>query len=383
MNIINLRANRRILAAAAALLLGAVSLTGCGQASGDNDTPLALDPDNPSLIAGEKKISTDPFIYWEEDLTPYVTLGNYKDIPATRTSAVLTDAEFEEQIQVLLEYYAEPVQITDRAAAEGDTCNFDYSGFVDGVQFDGGTAAGQTITLTGNGGFIEGFVPAIIGKKPGESFDIVTTFPADYGVESLNGKEATFKCTLNYIDGEAILPEFNDEFAKEISEFDTAEALRADLRASLEEEKAAQAENQLYSDIWTQVVANATIHQYPEDKVTYIYQQYVTEYGSYAAMAYGVTYEEYLNMMGASDEQVRQMARDQVKEDLIFYAITQAENITVSDAEYEAELPTFAEAFGMEADALVEQYGEEAIRDGILWNKTQDLIVSWAKITEA
>ncbi|MBQ8396724.1 MAG: trigger factor [Clostridia bacterium] len=383
MNIINLRANRRILAAAAALLLGAVSLTSCGQASGDNDTPLALDPDNPSLIAGEKKISTDPFIYWEEDLTPYVTLGNYKDIPATCTSAVLTDAEFEEQIQVLLEYYAEPVQITDRAAAEGDTCNFDYSGFVDGVQFDGGTAAGQTITLTGNGGFIEGFVPAIIGKKPGESFDIVTTFPADYGVESLNGKEATFKCTLNYIEGEAILPEFNDEFAKEISEFDTAEALRADLRASLEEEKAAQAENQLYSDIWTQVVANATIHQYPEDKVTYIYQQYVTEYGSYAAMAYGVTYEEYLNMMGASDEQVRQMARDQVKEDLIFYAITQAENITVSDAEYEAELPTFAEAFGMEAEALVEQYGEEAIRDGILWNKTQDLIVSWAKITEA
>ncbi len=382
MNKFTARAARRTLAALTALLLAASALTGCGKAANDDGSP-ALDPDNPSLISGEKKITSDPFVYWEEDLTPYVTLGNYRDIPATRISAVLTDAEFDEQVQILLEYYAEPVQITDRAAAEGDTCNFDFSGYVDGVQFDGGTATGQTITLSGNGGFIEGFVPAIIGKMPGESFDIVTTFPADYGVDSLNGKEATFKCTLNYIEGEAILPAFDDAFAQQISEFNTAEELRADLRQALEEEKAAQADNQLYSDVWTQVVANATIHQYPEDKVTFIYQQYVQEYASYAAMAYGVTYEEYLARMGGTDEQVRQMARDQVKEDLVFYAITAAEAITVSDEEYAAELPTFAEAFGMTADALVEQYGEASIRDGILWNKTQDLLVSWAKVTEA
>lgn len=381
MNMSKSRAKQRIFAAAMALLLGTVSLAGCGKT--DGDAAQALDPDNPNLIAGEEKITSDPFIYLEEDLTPYVTLGSYKDLPATRTSAVLTDAEFEAQIQAMLQYYAEPVQITDRAAAEGDTCNFDYSGFIDGEQFQGGTAAGQSITLTGNGGFIEGFVPAIIGKKPGESFDIVTTFPADYGVDSLNGKEATFKCKLNYIEGEAILPEFNDEFAKEISDFNTAEELRADLRKNLEADKAAQAENQLYDDVWTQVVNNATIHKYPEEKVTFIYQQFVMEYGSYAAMAYSSTYEEYIAMMGVTDEQVRQMARDQVKDDLVFYALVQAEKITVSDDEYQAELPNFAQAFGMTADEMVKQYGEAAIRDGILWNKTQDLIVSWAKITES
>ncbi|MBQ3125602.1 MAG: trigger factor [Clostridia bacterium] len=382
MNKFDSRAIRRMLAGVVALAIAAASFAGCGKTA-DNDNVPALDPDNPNLIAGEEKITSDPFVYWEEDLTDYVKLGNYRDIPVTRISSVLTEAEFEEQIQVLLEYYAEPTKITDRAAAEGDTCNFDYSGSIDGVQFDGGTATGQSITLTGNGGFIEGFVPAIIGKKPGESFDIVTTFPADYGVESLNGKEAVFKCTLNYIEGEAVLPAFDDEFAKSISEFSTAAELKADIRASLEEEKIAQAENQLYSDVWTQVVANAEILKYPEEKVTFIYQQYVQEYGSYAAMAYGITYEEYLDRMGGSDEQIRQMARDQVKEDLIFYAITVAEQITVTDEEYQAELPVFAEAFGMEAEAMVEQYGEAAIRDGILWNKTQDLLVSWAKVTDA
>lgn len=367
------------LSALAMALLASASMLACGK--DDNTPPVAMDPDKPNLISGEERITNDPFVYTSEDLAPYVTLGNYRGLTATRGATTMTDDEFQAQIDYMLNYYAKATPITDRAAAADDTVNFDFAGYIDGVQFEGGTATGQTITLTGNGGFIEGFVPAIIGKMPGTEFDIETTFPDNYHAEDLKGKKATFKCKLNYIEGEKIVPEFNDEFAQSVSEFKTAAELEADLRAKLDADTAAQAENQLYADIWAQVVANATVHKYPEEKVTYVYQSFVLQYTSYAAMAYEATYEEYLDMMGKTDDDVRQMARDQVKDDLVFYALVKAENITVSDAEYATELPIFAEAMGMEPDAMLEQYGEATIRDGILWNKAQDLLVSWATIS--
>lgn len=368
----------RRLSALALALLAAASMLACGK---DDTPPPAMDPDNPTLVSGEERITADPFVYTTEDLTPYVTLGNYRGLTATRGATTMSDAEFQAQIDYMLNYYAEATPITDRAAAEGDTVNFDFAGYIDGVQFDGGTATGQTITLSGNGGFIEGFVPAIIGKMPGAEFDIVTTFPTDYGVDSLNGKEATFKCKLNYIEGEKIVPAFDDAFAQKYSDFKTAAEMEADLRQKLDADKAAQAENQLYADIWAQVVANATVHKYPEEKVTFVYQQYVLQFTSYAAMAYKATYEEYIAMMNMTDDEVRQMARDQVKDDLVFYALVKAENVAITDAEYEAGLPEYAEAMGMDVDALLEQYGEAVIRDGILWNKTQDLLMSWATIS--
>lgn len=376
MNLFSTRAGLRFGAAAMAFFLGSMSLTACS----DGETKLGPDENNTNLISGEQKITSDPFNYMTEDLTPYVTLGNYKGLTVTRADATLTDEQFQEEIQALCEYYAEAEQITDRAAAAGDTCNFDFAGFIDGVQFDGGTAQGQTITLSDNSGYIDGFVEAIIGKKPGESFDIVTTFPEDYGNEAVNGKEATFKCTLNYIEGESVVPEFNDEFAQKISDFTTAAELSADYRAALEENLALQAENQVYNDVWSQVMENATIHSYPEDKVTYIYQQYVTEYTYYGAMYYGVGYEEFLQKQGFTDDEVRQSARDQVKEDLVFYAIVAAENIALTDEEYNAGLLEFADYYGMTSEELIEQYGEANIRDGLLWNKTQDLIVEWANV---
>ena len=376
---LRLHPTSRLMAAALALLLGLASLSAC---SGDNNTT-ALDPDNPNLINGEEKITVDPFVYTQNDLSPYVTLGTYKGIEATRGPSALTDAEFEAQIAEICRQYAEPTKITDRAAAEGDTCNFDFSGFIDGVQFDGGTATGQSITLTGNGGYIDGFVTTIIGKMPGESFEIHTTFPEDYGSDDLNGKDAVFQCTLNYIEGEAIIPAFDDTFAQTYSDFQTADELRAALREAYDEQKAAASDNQLYADIWTQVVDNATILQYPEEKVTYIYQQFVTEYASYAAISYSETYEEYLARAGMTDEDVKQLARDQVKDDLVFYALVAAEGITISDDEYKDELPAFAESFNMTEEDMVSEYGEASIRDGMLWNKTQDLLLSWANVTEA
>lgn len=378
MNLFFTRAGLRCSAAIMAFVLSALTLSACS----DPEVKPGLDENNPNLISGEPKITSDPFDYLTEDLTPYVTLGTYRGLTVTRPNATLTDEQFEEEIQALCEYYAEVEQITDRAAVAGDTCNFDFAGFIDGVQFDGGTASGQTITLTGTGGYLEGFVETIIGKNPGESFDIVATFPEDYGKEELNGKKATFKCTLNYIEGEAVVPDFNDEFAQRISDFATADELSADYRTALEENLVQQADNQVYNAVWEQVVENATILSYPEEKVTYIYQQYVTQYTYYGAVYYGVGYEEFLEKQGITDEEVRQSARDQVKEDLIFYAIVAAENIALTDEEYEAGLLEFSDYYGMTGEELVEEYGEANIRDGLLWDKTQDLIVKWANVIE-
>ena len=364
-----------------ALLMG-TSLLACGGDDAKNTEPTetAQTPDAETTAPAE---TTPSFNYMEEDLTPYVTLGNYREITVKREAAVLTDQDFADYLEDVREYCAEPQQITDRTAAEGDTVNFDFAGYVDGVQFDGGTAQGQSITLTGNGGFIEGFVPAIIGKTPGESFDIVTTFPEDYGVDSLNGKEATFKCTLNYIEGEMIVPEFDDALAQKISDFQTAEELKVYLRAQLQAEIESSAMNQIYYDIWEQVVTNATIHSYPEEKVNEIYNQNVSTYTMYGAM-YGMGYEDFLKNQGFTDADVLEEARSMVKEDLIFYSIVKAENITISDEEYTATLPEFAAYYDYtDPQEMVDAYGETSIRDVMLGHKTQDLLVEWANIVDA
>lgn len=367
-----------------ALLMG-TSLLACGvedakkpQTTEPTETTQALDAETTAPAE-----TTPSFNYMEEDLTPYVTLGNYREITVKREAAVLTDQDFADYLEDVREYCAEPQQITDRAAAEGDTVNFDFAGYIDGVQFDGGTAQGQSITLTGNGGFIEGFVPAIIGKTPGESFDIVTTFPEDYGVDSLNGKEATFKCTLNYIEGEMIVPEFDDALAQKIFDFQTAEELKVYLRAQLQAEIESSAMNQIYYDIWAQVVTNATIHSYPEEKVNEIYNQNVSTYTMYGAM-YGMGYEDFLKNQGFTDADVLEEARSMVKEDLIFYSIVKAENITISDEEYTATLPEFAAYYDYtDPQEMVDAYGETSIRDSMLWKKTQDRLVEWANIVDA
>lgn len=376
---------KQLAALALALLMGA-SLLACGgeDAKAPQTTELAETTQAPDAETTAPAEETTPsFNYTEEDLTPYVTLGNYREITIKRESTVLTDEDFADYLEEVREYCAEPQHITDRAAAAGDTVNFDFAGYIDGVQFDGGTAQGQSITLTGNGGFIEGFVPAIIGKTPGESFDIVTTFPEDYGVDSLNGKEATFKCTLNYIEGEKIVPEFDDALAQKISDFQTAEELKAYLREQLQAERESAAKNQIYYDIWEQVVSNAIIHSYPEDKVNEIYSQNVSTYTMYGAM-YGMSYEDFLKNQGYTDADVLEEARSMVKEDLIFYSIVKAENITISDEEYTATLPEFAAYYDYtDPEELVKAYGEASIRDAMLWNKTQDLLVEWANIVEA
>lgn len=378
------RISLRMLSMFLLALLAVSSFAACNAApSTDSDQPSDTTNSTEQTESTEQTGTVDPFVYLQEDLTPYITLGNYRDITVIRASSVVTDEDLAAYIQEVCEYYAVPAQITDRAAAEDDTVNFDFAGYIDGEQFDNGTAAGQSITLTGTGGYIEGFVPAIIGKMPGESFEIVTTFPEDYGVDELNGKEAVFKCTLNYIEGDLIVPEFNDELAQEISEFQTADELSAYLRTAMEEELANSSINQLYTDVWTQVVNNATIHSYPEEKVQYVYEQNVSTYTMYGAIYYNESYEQFLLRQGMTDDDVLEEAKSMIKEDLVFYAIVKAENISISDEEFEAELPEFAAYYGYDdPQGIVDTYGKEAIVDGMLWNKTQDLLLSWANIVD-
>lgn len=373
----NYRISLRLHAGVLALLL----IVLCTACTPGQTTPSAgtTDPTD-TTAAPELK---PPFDYLTEDLTPYVTLGNYKGLTVVRTSAELTDAEFEEHVQALREYYATPVEITDRPAAQGDTCNFDFEGYIDGEKFEGGTATGASITLNGNGGYIDGFVEAIVGKMPGESFDINTTFPADYHSADLQGKAAVFKCTLNYIEGnETVLPELNDQFAQSISEFATLDELLADYRVQLETSKAQQVKNQLYVDAWSQVVEGATIHQYPTEQVEFIYQQNVVYYTSIASLYYGLEYEAYLAQNNKTDAGVYEEARNYVKEDMIFYAILKAENITLSDEEYTEKLDYYADLLGMTVENMQLQYTEDQIRDGMLWDMVQEAVLGWANIVD-
>ena len=183
--------------------------------------------------------SAEPFDYTAADVSGYVRLGKVEGLAVTQDSPVLTDEEFEYELDSLLENYAYSVEITDRPVAEGDTVRADYAGYKDGEAFSGGTAYDQEITAQGGTGYIEGFAEAFIGQNPGEEFSFNVTFPANYGVEELNGQEVTFVATVHAIlTGEEIVPELDEEFVSSNFHYDSVEAFRDDYRLTVEKRKA-------------------------------------------------------------------------------------------------------------------------------------------------
>ena len=198
------------------LLASAAFMSSCkdeqipGEDTGDVTGDITESPSGDGVVAEKIDFRAEGF-----DLSKYITLGNYKGLPVIVEKAELSDEDFEKQIANLMtqnQYYEE---ITDRAAAEGDTLNIDFAGYLDGVQFQGGTAAGQTIPLTENSGYIDGFADGLVGVMPGTTVDLNLTFPTEYHSADLAGKAVVFKVKVNYIQGELITPELNDEFVKE------------------------------------------------------------------------------------------------------------------------------------------------------------------------
>ncbi len=361
-------------------------LASCGTAQPGFSVGTSDNGDTPTISGTSSDftpVDAEPYDYMANDLTGFIKLGEYTGLSVTKESAVLTDEEFEDEIDAMLDSYSYYETVTDRQVEEGETVLADYSGYLDGVQFDGGTATNQTITAASGTGYIEGFAEAFIGQMPGVEFDFDVTFPADYGNADLAGKEVTFVCTIHSIQGdELIVPELTDEFVAETFGYNNVEEFNILFRDSVEKQKAYYVESNMYSELWLQVVDNAEVLGYPETEVDRIYSERRTMYEEYAGY-YGVDYETFLtNYAGMTDSDLYAESEKYVKEDLVMYQLIKDLNFELTDAEYAEGMAFFAEYYGATEEELKSYYGEDTIRTTILWQALMEKIAETAVITE-
>ncbi len=314
----------------------------------------------------------------EVAVKPEVTLGAYKGIEVEKQEYNVTDEMVEAEIQKEREKIASTVEVTGRAVADGDKVNLDYSGSVDGVKFDGGTAENQELTI-GSGMFIPGFEEQMVGMNVGEEKDITVTFPEQYHSEELAGKEAVFHVKVNAIE-ETVLPEADDEFAKDVSEFDTIAELRADKRKKLEEAAELRAKNQRENELIEKACENAAV-EIPEAMIERQMDHILNDI-RYRLSMQGISLEDYCKYTGTSIEDMRKEMREdaakRVKSQLVLEAIGKAEAVEAAAEEIEEKLNEYAAQFGDKAESFKTGLTDEDklyFADQIVLDKTIALLM--------
>lgn len=313
---------------------------------------------------------------------PEVEVSDYKGIKVTKTVNPVDDAAVDAELERMQDRGARTISVEDRAAQLKDTAEFDFDGYVDGEQFDGGKAENYSLEL-GSGQFIPGFEEQIVGHKPGEEFDVTVSFPEDYHAENLKGKPAVFKIKLHELKTKE-LPVLDDEFAKDVSEFDTLDALKADIRKKAEEKNEKDADEQVENDLIDAVIANMKA-EIPEVMFENRTQEAVNEF-AYRLQSQGMSLDMYLQFTGmtadAMKDTFRAQSEKQVKVRLALEKIVELENIAPSEADIDEQYKKMAEGYQMEADKLKEIVPADDLVKDIAVNKAIDFIKENAVITE-
>ena len=331
-----------------------------------------------------KEIGTGKdFVYVATVTTkPVPELGKYKGVKVKKVEYAVTDEDVDAEINNMKERAARFVDVTDAPAADGDVAVIDFEGFVDDVAFEGGKGENHNLTL-GSGQFIPGFEEQIVGKNIGEEFDVNVTFPEEYHAKDLAGKPAVFKVKLNGLKKKEY-PELDDEFAKDVSEFDTFEQLKEETKKRL----VANAENRAQreqEDAVLEAAVKTMKVEIPEVMVDNQVEQYLEDakYKIQAQMP-GITFEQYLQFTGGSVEDFKASVKDQAKKDveinLLIEAIAKAEEITVTDEEAEEEIAKLAEQYKMEVEKIKSILSMDQIKSNLVPRKVIDLLIAEAKI---
>lgn len=300
-----------------------------------------------------------PFIFTAEVATkPEVTLGDYKGLKVDKVSTRVTQKEVDEEIEKERERNARTIEVTDRAVKDKDEVTLDFEGFVDGVAFEGGKGEDYPLTI-GSGSFIPGFEEQLIGAEIDKEVEVNVTFPKEYHSEELAGKDATFKCTVHTIKAKE-LPELDDEFASEVSECETMDAYRAEVKKNIKERKERTGKEKKENQAVDQAIENAQM-DIPEAMIEFQVRQMADDFAR-RIQQQGLTVEQYFQFTGMTAEkmmeEMRPQAEKSIKTRLVLEAIVKAENIEVSDERVEEELTKMAEAYQMEVEKLKEFMGE-------------------------
>lgn len=324
-----------------------------------------------------------PFIFTAEvALKPEVTLGKYKGVSVEQEDTDVTEDEIMAEINKERESNGRTISVEDRAVKDGDMTVIDFEGFVDGVAFDGGKGENYPLTI-GSNAFIPGFETQLIGAKLNEETEVNVTFPEDYQAEELAGKPALFKATVKEIK-EKELPELDDEFASEVSEFDTLEEYKADVKKNIGERKEKEAKNRKEDAVIEAIIEDSKM-DIPEPMLQTQTRQMAEDYAQ-RLQQQGLSLEQYFQFTGLTGEkfleQMKPAAEKRIQSRLVLEAIVKAEDIQVTDEEFAAELEKMAEMYQMEVDKvkeLVGDYEKEQISTDIAIQKAVELIVAEAK----
>lgn len=372
-----------------AVCLGmAVLLCACGKGSTESTEAASSETETAQSEAVSETVAEteDTNVYpYEYDVESMVKLGEYKGLTYTETDVSVSDDEVESQINSTLTAHATAEQITDRAVKDGDTVNIDFEGKIDGKTFDGGTASGASLTI-GSGTFIDGFEDGLIGVKPGDKTTLKLKFPDEYKTNTdLAGKDVTFDVTVNYIKGDDIVPELDDDFVKglNIDGVSNVKEYRAYVKSQLQANKESEAEKSKQSELLQQAVDNAEIKEIPEELVTQYATQYTDYYKQYASY-FGLELSDFLTQyMNQTEEEFNQSAQDYGKERagymLVVSAIAKAEKVDV-DALYDEKVAQYAEQSGYaDAATLEKDYSKRYLNQIIINEEVQNILEENAK----
>ena len=314
---------------------------------------------------------------------PEVTLGEYKGIEVEKASAEVSDEDIEAELKKVQEQNSRLITVEDRAVEDGDQTVVDFEGFVDGTPFEGGKGEDYPLTI-GSHSFIDTFEEQLIGKNIGEECEVNVTFPEEYHAKELAGKPAVFKVTVKEIKRKE-LPELNDEFAGEVSEFETLEEYKNDVKAKLSLTKQKEAATENENHVVDKVVENATM-DIPEPMIESQVNNMVNDYAR-RMQSQGLSLEQYMQFTGMTidtlKEQMKPQAVKRIQTRLVLEAIVKAENITVSDEAVEKEIADMAESYKMEVAQIKEDMGEngiEQMKEDLAVQEAVDFLVAEAKL---
>ena len=332
----------------------------------------------------EKIGKDEPFVYSAlVAVKPEVTLGQYKGVEVEKADASVSAEDVEAELKKVQEQNARLLTVEDHGVEDGDQTVIDFEGFVDGKGFEGGKAEDYPLTI-GSHSFIDTFEEQLIGKKIGEECEVNVTFPTEYHAADLAGKPATFKVTVKEIKVKE-LPELNDEFASEVSEFDTLDEYKKDVEKKLAEKKEIEANSKNEDAVVAKVVENATM-EIP-DKMIDAQAENMVQDMARRMQSQGLSLDMYLKYTGMTVEQIKEQARPdaekRIRTRLVLEAVAKAENIQISDEKVDEEVAKMAEAYKMEVDKLKSYMSESDIKqmkEDLAVQQAVDLLVAEAKL---
>ena len=372
---------KRLMSFALVMVMG-LSLVACN--SKDKNTTDATDTTTVADGETTEDTTTAPFnkidtsnLVWSD----YVTLGEYKGIEVEVKSAEVTEDDFQAKVDSLLSYYATSTDVTDRAVQDGDVVNIDYTGYIDGVAFDGGSATGASLTI-GSGQFIDGFETGLIGANIGDEVKLNLTFPNPYlNNPDYAGKAVQFDVKVNSIQVKET-PELTDEFIANNTSYKTVDEYKASVKESLEASKAEDVKSDKLNSVWNTIIDNCTVVSYPEELVAQYQNEMNDYYEQIATNYYGKTLEEYITGNGSTmddfNKKTLEYGQTSAISEMIARGIAEKESITVSDdevKEYAQSLIDDGTVTGFDdVDAVIEYYSQNYLRLSLTFQKVLEYV---------